>query len=315
VKKKIKYLIVFITGCFHLATAQYFTKHDSWKKERKELLLGAGVSNFLGDLGGLNRVGTHYSYADLELVLTSPSGSLGYRYRINKRFASRTEFSYLQVKGDDKLTLEQFRHNRNLNFKSNIFELSTVIEISLSFDRHGNKYHIKKTMFRRYKQYSSYYYLFVGVGGFYFNPKANYGGVWYNLHDLSTEGEGLPGGIKKYKRVSISIPIGIGLRYKINDTWTLGLEYNFRKTFTDYIDDCSGNYYDKAKLLQYKGPVAVALADPSLNLIPGATAPDGSGKGAQRGDIRDKDSYMSLQIKVGYVLKNKKRRRITKAKF
>jgi opacity protein-like surface antigen len=266
------------------------------------LLLGAGVSNFLGDLGGLNRVGTHYSYADLELVLTSPSGSLGYRYRINKRFASRTEFSYLQVKGDDKLTLEQFRHNRNLNFKSNIFELSTVIEISLSFDRHG-------------KQYSSYYYLFVGVGGFYFNPKANYGGVWYNLHDLSTEGEGLPGGIKKYKRVSISIPIGIGLRYKINDTWTLGLEYNFRKTFTDYIDDCSGNYYDKAKLLQYKGPVAVALADPSLNLIPGATAPDGSGKGAQRGDIRDKDSYMSLQIKVGYVLKNKKRRRITKAKF
>src|ERR1700758_557286 len=232
------------------AKGQYFTKHDSWKKERKEWILGGGVSNFLGDLGGLNKVGTHYSYADLELVLTSPSGSLGYRYRINKRFASRTDFSYLKVRGDDKLTLEPFRHNRNLNFKSNIFELSTVVEISLSFDRHGNKYHIKKTMFRRYKQYSSYYYAFVGVGGFYFNPKANYGGNWYNLHDLSTEGEGLPGGIKQYKRISISIPIGLGVRYRINDRWTLGLEYNFRKTFTDYIDDVSGRYYDKNKLMQ-----------------------------------------------------------------
>jgi opacity protein-like surface antigen len=313
--KRIKYcFVLFILFCY-TAKAQYFSKHDSWKKERKEILLGGGVSNFLGDLGGLNKIGTHYSYADLELVLTSPSASLGYRYRINKRFASRTEFSFLQVKGDDKLTLEQFRHNRNLNFKSNIFELSTVIELSLSFDRHGNKYHIKKTMFRRYHQYSSYYYLFAGIGGFYFNPKANYGGVWYNLHDLSTEGEGLPGGTKKYKRISISIPIGIGLRYKLNDRWTVGLEYNFRKTFTDYIDDVSGRYYDKTKLMQYKGPVSVALADPSLHLINGATDPNGDGSGAQRGDVKDKDSYMNLQLKVGYVLKNKKRRRVTKAKF
>ncbi|MGZ3863988.1 MAG: DUF6089 family protein [Bacteroidia bacterium] len=313
--KRIKYYFVGLLALCTVARAQYFTKHDSWKKERKEVLLGGGVSNFLGDLGGLNRIGTHYSYADLEMVLTSPSASLGYRYRLSKRFASRTEFSYLQVKGDDKLTLEQFRHNRNLNFKSNVFELSTVVEVSLSFDRHGNRYHIKKTMFRRYKQYSAYYYAFVGIGGFYFNPKAQYGGNWYNLHDLSTEGEGLPGGIKKYKRVSVSIPIGIGLRYRMNDRFTLGLEYNFRKTFTDYIDDVSGRYYDNIKLAQLKGPAAAALADPNLHLIKGATDPDGSGKGAQRGNIKDKDAYMNLQLKVGYVLKNKKRRRITKAKF
>jgi len=314
-KKGLCFCFVFFVGFCYSAKAQYFTKHDSWKKERKEWIFGGGVSNFLGDLGGLNKVGTHYSYADLEMVLTSPSASIGYRYRINKRFASRTDFSYLQVKGDDKLTLEPFRHNRNLNFKSNVFELSTVVELSLSFDRHGNKYHIKKTMFKRYKQYSAYYYLFVGIGGFYFNPKANYGGNWYNLHDLSTEGEGLPGGPKQYKRISISIPIGIGVRYKLNERWTVGFEYNFRKTFTDYIDDVSSTYYDKGKLMQYKGPVAVALADPSLGLINAATAPNGDGTGAQRGNIKDKDSYMNLQVKIGYVLKNKKRRRITKAKF
>lgn len=313
--KRILYSITLFALVSVTVQAQYFAKRDSWKKERKEIIFGAGVSNFLGDLGGLNKIGTHYSYADLELSLTRPTASLGYRYRLNKRFASRTDFSFLMVSGDDKLTLEKFRHNRNLNFKSNIFELSTVIELSLSFDRHGNRYHIKKTMFRRYKAYSTYYYLFVGVGGFYFNPKGNVGGNWVALQPLSTEGEGLPGGPKKYRRVSISIPIGIGCRFKLNKKWTLGIEYNFRKTFTDYIDDVSGTYYDKNILLQKKGPIAVAAADPSLGLIPGATAPNGDGSGAQRGDKRDKDSYMNLEIKVGYVLDSRKKRRITKAKF
>ena len=314
-RKEIKYTIAAVTLFFYCGHAQYFAKRDSWKKERKEIIVGMGASNFLGDLGGLNKVGTHYSYADLELVLTKPSATVGYRYRLNKRFAARGDFSYLFVTGDDKLTLEPFRHNRNLNFKSNIFELSANIEVSLSFDRHGNRYHIKKTLLRRYKAYSTYYYLSLGVGGFFFNPKGEYGGKWYNLHQFSTEGQGLPGGPKKYKRVSLSIPVAIGARVKLSGKWSVGLEYNFRKTFTDYIDDCSGTYYDKTLLLQHKGQTAVNLSDPSLGLIPGATSPNADGTGAQRGDKTHKDSYMNLEIKVGYVLNSRKRRRVTKAKF
>lgn len=313
--KRVKYLIVLFALLCGVSHAQYFSKRDSWKKERKEVIMGAGVSNFLGDLGGLNKVGTHYSYADLEFALTRPTTSLGYRYRLNKRFASRTDFSFLMIGGNDKLTQEKYRHNRNLHFKSNVFEFATNIEVSLSFDRHGNRYHIKKTMLRRYKAYSSYYYVFIGIGGFYFNPKANYAGNWYNLQPLSTEGQGLPGGARKYKRIAVSIPIGIGARYKLNAKWTVGIEYNFRKTFTDYIDDVSSVYYDPTILLAVKGPVAVALADPSLGLVPGATSPGGDGVGAQRGNTRDKDSYMNLEIKVGYVLNPRKKRRITKAKF
>jgi len=313
--KRLLYSVAIITVFSFAVKAQYFAKRDSWKKERKEVVMGLGASNFLGDLGGLNKVGTHYSYADLELVLTRPTGSIGYRYRLNKRFASRTDFSYLLVGGNDKLTQEPFRHNRNLHFKSNVFEFATNIEVSLSFDRHGNRYHIKKTMMRRYKAYSSYYYVFVGIGAFYFNPKAQYGGNWYALQKLSTEGQGLPGGARKYKRISFSVPMGIGARFKLNSKWTVGLEYNFRKSFTDYIDDCSSVYYDPVLLLKNKGPVAVALADPSLGLITGATLPNADGTGAQRGNTRDKDSYMNLEIKVGYVLNSRKRRRITKAKF
>ena len=34
---------------------------------------------------------------------------------------------------------------------------------------------------------------FVGVGGFYFNPKAKYEGKWVSLQPLGTEGQGLNG--------------------------------------------------------------------------------------------------------------------------
>ncbi len=314
-KKQIVKIFIPLFFLGNLASAQYFAKRDSWKKEQNEFFVGGGAAGFLGDLGGLNKIGTHYSYADLETSLTKSAWSAGFRHRMSKKWAARADFSFLQVAGNDALTQEPFRHNRNLNFKSNIFELSVMAEFALSFDKHGNKYKIKKTMLRRYHSYGSYYYLTAGIGAFYFNPKEQLGGNWYKIHDYSTEGQGLPGGPKQFSRISISIPFGIGAKYTIARRWSVGIEYLFRKTFTDYIDGVSTTYYDKAKLMQFKGPTAVALADPSLGIIPGATAPNGDGSGAQRGDKRDKDSYFSLQVKVGYVLKSKKHRRTTKAKF
>ncbi len=306
-------ITLFLLG--NISYGQYFAKRDSWKKEQKEVIFGIGAANFLGDLGGLNKVGTHYSYADIEMHLTKPSLSIGYRYRLTKKWANRTEFTYLQVAGDDKLTNEYFRHNRNLNFKSNIFELATSFEYALSFDKHGNRYKIKKTMFRRYHSFGSYYYLTAGVAGFYYNPKELYAGNWYNIHDYSLEGQGLPGGHKQFSRISISIPFGIGAKYTIQRKWSIGIEYLFRKTFTDYIDGVSSTYYSKAALIQAKGSIAQSLADPNLGQIPNATAPNGDGSGAQRGDTKNKDSYFTLQVKLGYVFNPKSHRRITKAKF
>ena len=290
--------------------AQTFARRDSWKKERKEIYFSVGAANFLGDLGGLNRIGTHYSYADIEMHLTKTAWSAGYRYRISKKWATNSSFSFLQVSGNDALTKEPIRNNRNLNFKSNIFELSTKVEFALSFDKHGNRYKIKKTMFRRYHSYGSYYYLTAGIGAFYYNPKEQYGGNWYTIHDYDLEGQGLPGGPKQFKRVSISIPMGIGARYSLGRRVSIGIEYLFRKTFTDYIDGVSTVYYNPDLLMKYKGPIAVALADPNLGKIPGQTM-----TGQERGNPKDKDSYFTLEVKIGYVLSNKKRRRITKAKF
>ncbi|MCD6068152.1 MAG: hypothetical protein K0S33_2978 [Bacteroidetes bacterium] len=310
-------LTLVIVLCILLAhdrvSAQYFNSPTAWKKYRNEIYFGGGVGNFLGDLGGRDKVGKDYSYADLELSLTRPSATFGYRYRLAKNFGWRTDFNYMRLWGKDALTQERFRHNRNLSFRTNIYEISTNLEFVLNISKGGNMYHIKNTRKRRFKSSNHYIYLFGGIGAFYFNPKAQFGNNWYALQPLSTEGQGLPNGPGKYYRFSISLPFGAGYRYSISREWTIGIEYNFRKTFTDYIDDVHGSYYDPATLYQQKGAVAVALADPSLGLIPNATAPNGDGSGAQRGD-KQMDSYLSLEVKIGYMLKTKKRKK-TRAKF
>jgi hypothetical protein len=152
---------------------------------------------------------------------------------------------------------------------------------------------------------------FIGIGGFYFNPKGrDINGDWIYLKPLRTEGEGLPGGPKQYSNYAICIPMGIAYRYYIQKTWSIGIEFSFRKTFTDYIDDVSTTYYDKKTLEKNFGSRSAQMSDPSLGKIAGATLPDASGKGAQRGDL-NKDSYMSVQFTAGYVIKKKHRRKMT----
>ncbi len=306
--KKIIFIVVLNSICL-LGVSQTNKSNTRWKKQRKELFFGFGVSNFLGDLGGLNKIGTDYSYADLEYTLTRPSATLGYRYRLSRNFGWRNDFNYMQVSGSDALTKDIYRHNRNLSFKSNIFELSSNLEYAFIFDKQGHKYDIKKTKMRRQKNRNSYIYFSVGVGVFWFNPKALYNGTWHELQKLGTEGQGQLNGTKKYRRISVSIPMAIGVRFIVGKKMTIGLEYNFRTTFTDYIDDVSTTYYDNNVIKQNNGQVAAALADPSLNEIKNATSPNADGTGTQRGD-KQKDSYMAIELKFGFFLKQK--RKITK---
>ncbi len=308
-------LLLFSTVILQNAFAQNFNRANDWKKYRKEVTIQAGVSGFLGDLGGLNKIGTDFSPVDIEFSLTRPAISLAYRYKVARNLNWHSSFNYLLVAGDDKLTTEPYRNNRNLNFKSNIFELATRVEFSYFSKKSGNRYAIKKTLSRRHKARTWELMGFVGIGGFYFNPKGQNPntGEWVKLQPLHTEGQGLPGGPSQYKRIGVSIPMGVAWRTIINKTWSLGLEFNYRKTFTDYIDDVSTTYYDKAALQAAYGPNSVLMADPTTGAIPGATyLADGTGQ--QRGD-KEKDAYMAFQITVGKFFKPKRGKTKLRSKF
>ena len=219
------------------------------------------------------------------------------------------------VAGDDALTQDIFRHNRNLNFKSNIFEVSTRIELSYFASKKGNRYGIKRTIGKRHKARTWEVMGFVGIGAFYYNPKGRTpAGGYVALKPLHTEGQGLEGGPKQYSNYSICIPIGIAYRQVIQKDYSIGIEINYRKTFTDYIDDVSTSYYDNDALKAAYGNQSAQLADPNLGLIYGATLPGGDGLAAQRGDVQ-KDTYLSFQITVGKFFAPKKRKARLRSKF
>lgn len=279
-----------------------------WNKYRYELLGAIGATNFLGDLGGADQVGTN-GLKDLELILTRPSVAAGLRYRMYEHWSVKGMLAWGIIRGDDKLTDEFYRNNRQLHFKSHIVELSAQIEGHFIKEQPGHRYKIKGA--RGWKNIELNMYGFTGIALFYFNPKAKYiNGGWYALQPLGTEGQGIRPDLKKYSRVSIAIPIGIGMKHLIGRFWSVGLEVGMRKTFTDYIDDVSTIYYtDSIRTYYNNDPLHVYFADPSQGQGP---SPRSVWQGQQRGDPKDKDAYMFIHITVAYKLSYRKR---TRSKF
>lgn len=258
------FLILFLSGTF-FCFGQTLQFH--WKKDHREILFGVGANNFLGDLGGANQVGTN-GIRDFDFPAVRPNFNFGYRYRTTKETAVQANLIYGVLYGNDQLTNEPFRQNRNCNFRSPIIELSTQFEYCIVRERVGEIYHRLHLKGWRYIQESTYFY--TGIGLIYFNPQGQFNGKWFSLRPLSTEGEGLVSTRTKYSPVQIVIPFGIGFKYALSENWSIGIEYGIRKTFTDYIDDVSTTYVDP-NYLDEKGTLAVYFSDPSLGNIPGQT--------------------------------------------
>lgn len=290
-----RYILFFLLFliCLESVDAQR-RRSGRWKQSRYEFVIAAGATNFLGELGGADQIGTNY-FRDLEIAMTRPVGSIGLRYKIIESVSVKGDIAYGRLKGDDRTTTELFRNNRNLHFRSPIIELGVRGEYSFTQERVGHRYTLRKV--RGIKGFKTNLYFFGGIAGFYFNPRAQYNGKWYDLAPLSTEGQGIVPTRKKYSRVQVAIPFGLGMKYGLNRKWSIGLEYGLRKTFTDYIDDVSSTYYDKELLRQAKGDVAAELSNPSTGPV-GWTAAN-----QQRGDSFDKDSYMFLKITLTYKMR------------
>src|SRR5690606_20213584 len=115
-----------------------------------------------------------------------------------------------------------------------------------------------------------------GVGLAYFEPKAYLDGERYKLRELETE----PG--KSYSPITLAVPMGLGFKYNIKDNWTLGLEFGWRMTTTDYLDDVSTKYPASAYTVTATSPVSDQLANRTGNSV---------GPNSTRGNPSNNDSY------------------------
>lgn len=263
-----------------------------WRKIRHEVFFGSGTTNFLGDLGGANTIGTH-SIKDFDLKSSRWLFQAGYGYKIAEPLAVKASLFYGRLYGSDQFTLEYHRNSRNLHFRSPIIELSGTIEYSIVKERYGHRYDLRRIKGRGNLPN---FYVFTGISGIYFNPKGQYtDGKWYALQPLGTEGQGIIPTREKYSRLSIAIPVGIGMNYLVDRNIGVGFDFGFRYAFTDYMDDVSTTYVDPNI---FSDPMAAyfssGTADPAWS---------GVGPGQQRGQSKYNDSYMFLTLKVSYKLR------------
>ena len=89
----------------------------------------------------------------------------------------------------------------------------------------------------------------------------------------------------------------MGVKWRINKSFSLTAEYGFRKTWTDYLDDVSTTYVGSALLLAEveNGELAAALADRSTEVEAGYV----NAVGIKRGDDSLDDWYSYLRISIG----------------
>ena len=286
-----------------------------WKRMRYELNGGLGASNFLGELGGSDQIGTNLM-KDLDFAMTRYVLSGGLRYKLTKRLSAKGSIQIGMLRGDDAQTQEFSRNYRNLSFRSPLYEVAVQFEASITKEQVGTRYRLRGVKGRSWLPVNIY--PFIGIAGFYMNPKAQYNGVWHALQPLATEGQGQLPTRPKYSRFQVAVPVGIGFKYGFTRRWSISLEYGFRKTFTDYIDDVSTTYVNEEYIVAgaSDADMAIALADRADGgLGQAGSSPNKTAPGQQRGNPKKDDSYMFAIFSLNYKISKLKKLRRSNAKF
>lgn len=285
-------LFLFLSVVFVNSQGAHFHRYrTTWNGtwDNLEVMGGVGFTQFLGDAGGADQIGTNF-LADFDFDALRPNFLLGARYRINHFVALRLNLQYGILKGHDQYTSYNGRRFRNLGFRSPLFEWGGLVEFYFIPDEpSGHKHKHRSRRGKKEKKLTGY--IATGVAGCYFNPLGDYiDGTTYELALLNTEGQGILPSRPKYDLTSFVIPVNLGFRYRLNPAFTIDLELCYRKSFSDYMDDISQTYVDPNI---FSDPVAAYFSNP----VPGTP---GTEPGSQRGDPTDPDGYMFLMINVSW---------------
>lgn len=249
----------------------------------------AGASQYLGDLN------PKFSFKQTRYAV----GGL-YRYNFNNRTALRVGVTYSLISGSDSKInkSDPYKYLRNLDFNSQIITLEGLFEINFFKYILGSKDH-------RWTPY-----MYAGLSMFYYNPITNFRGDRIKLESVGTEGQKNQNieGKKGYSNYSLAIPFGGGIKFALNNNWSLNVDISSRRTFIDYIDDVSGiypNFEDDG--FGYYDPntgenIGILLSDRSQEI---STTPIGR-YGQQRGTSKDRDRFNFYSIGITYTIRTSK---------
>lgn len=268
--KKQVILCVWLLCMAMASTAQNFL---SWQLNDRYFSgeFGFGFASYRGELKHNNSVQNEISNL-----------SLGVEARLLSKLSARLELGRYSIRGHDKHAPDSsFARQRNLSFNS------TNYEISLQ-----GIFFLRKYKGDYYKRWKLDPYLLLGVGTTFMSPTAELSGETYNLFELETESA-------NYARFTLILPAGAGLKWKINNNLNFITELTYRYTFSDHLDDVSGDFPDEypnttAELLgNRKDEIGIINEEAYARLT----------SGNPRGDQSDKDAYLFLNFKFEVFIK------------
>jgi Domain of unknown function (DUF6089) len=199
------------------------TFSQRWKLSRASYSYGIGISNYFGDIGGSMKTDAS-GFADIDLLNSRPTLTVGYRYKLHERIAVKANLSYANIYGSD---VNSKKESRNYAFSTNLFELNGHVEFHITKEKTVVSY---KTMSMRGKlrrfNVGLNFYMFAGAGVAYYKPKAK--------DNLLNDPR-----FNDSKNFGVVVPFGVGVRYPLTTKTSIGLEIGRRFITSDYVDGLS----------------------------------------------------------------------------
>ncbi len=273
----IAFSFVVVFSCNDLL-AQYSIRQEG------EFGIGLGAGHYFGDLNTRAR-----------LNRPKLAGSIFFRKNFGNYIALRVSASFAQLGYSDIYNKQNtYMQSRNLSFNSKVWELSLQGDFNFFRFMPGEP------------EYSFTPYVTFGVGVFSYDPYAFLNGEKFFLRPLGTEGQGssLYPDRTQYNSMAISIPIGAGIKYSLNERINIGFEILHRFTNTDYLDDVSKTYVNPAVFpTNPDGSPSNAqlLSDRSYEVGEPIGIP-----GRQRGNSKQKDQFVTAMFTVSFNLQSYK---------
>lgn len=274
---------------FKSVTAQFYFYDDHYL-DRPVLIdvgLHFGMMNCLTDLGhgNKNRKSLEWSSLDGHPEI---GASLGVRW--HQKFGIRFQLTHGIVTASDSVLKDSggdaiYRYQRNLHFRSRIFEASLLAIV------------YPAGFFSFENPPKSVPYLFVGLGIFHFDPQAFLLGNWTSLAPLRTEGID-PSTF--YNLWQSNFITGIGGSYEINGRISTSMEFGYRILHTDYLDDISKTFIDPSTEKRSTEQTEKLNALYAFSRV--RQGPDVSKPGSIRGNASNNDSYFSFRVMVSWTI-------------
>lgn len=295
-------IVLLVAGVMFLvkATGQFYYYNDKYYDQ--PLIVEGGFSvgymNCFTDLGGRKGNGGKW-LKDLNRETGSVAKGIFLSAKYRSMLGMRLEATVGRVSGADSLLKKSdpknLRYIRNLHFASSISELLLT----------GELYFLQ--WLNKEERIAFSPYITTGIGIYHFSPEAYIHGKAYPLQPMRTEGQGFPGNslVNPYKLTQLNVPAGVGILYEVSALLVLRMEIIYRFLNTDYLDDVSGRYVETSQFFTFH-PAEYAMV--ALEMADRRTDHTRNTAGAIRGNAANKDSYFSINLKLGIVLNRKSRK-------